>query len=114
MNFKPWIAGCLSFVICSNTHALTGNDLMSQLSSKDAMNEIAFVAFMHGFVEANSLYERHPGRKLFNPYFCPPPTATTSQFRAVVQKYLESHPEELHKDAGVLLAKAFRTSWPCK
>ena len=38
-----------------------------------------------------------------------------TQWQAILiaKKYLESHPEELHKEADVLLQEAFKAAFPC-
>jgi hypothetical protein len=46
--------------------------------------------------------------------FCVPPTATTRQATKVIIKFLEEHPEMLHEDESMLIAIAFRNSFPCK
>jgi hypothetical protein len=44
----------------------------------------------------------------------PDGTMTAAQAVRVVTKYLNSHPEELHRDAHVLVVEALTEAFPCK
>lgn len=45
--------------------------------------------------------------------FCPPNGATIGQSRAVVIKYLDDRPEELHTPFLLLAIDALQKAWPC-
>lgn len=46
--------------------------------------------------------------------YCIPKGVKQGQGTRVVVKYLETHPEKLHKSAIVLIAFAFEEAFPCK
>jgi len=45
---------------------------------------------------------------------CPPEGANREQHTRLVLRYLQEHPEELHKHSGVLIVKALATAYSCK
>jgi Rap1a immunity proteins len=45
---------------------------------------------------------------------CAPADATVGEYAAVVTKYLEDHPEELHLSPASLVIRAVNHAWPCK
>jgi hypothetical protein len=46
--------------------------------------------------------------------FCPPKSVTETQAEAVVLKYLDAHPEQLHMNFKWLVIEALRGAWPCR
>ena len=46
--------------------------------------------------------------------WCSSKNVTGGQVRKIVEKYLVSHPEELHKTADSLVVDALREPFPCK
>jgi hypothetical protein len=46
--------------------------------------------------------------------FCNPPNITNKELVAIVTKYLNDHPENLHMDDGRLVVDAFIDAFPCK
>ena len=44
---------------------------------------------------------------------CPPVDATNDESARIVYKYLEDHPEELHKRNTFLIRNALLEAWPC-
>jgi len=45
--------------------------------------------------------------------FCAPDEISATQAGRVVIKFLEEHPEELHRDFRFLALAALRNQWPC-
>ena len=45
--------------------------------------------------------------------FCIPQNGTNGQYLQVFLKYLDEHPEELHKPANFILHEAFSKAFPC-
>jgi hypothetical protein len=45
--------------------------------------------------------------------FCPPQGVTARQAERVVVRYLEAHPEQLHRDLNDLALMALDQAWPC-
>ena len=50
----------------------------------------------------------------FAEYMCTPKGVTSGQFRLVVMKHLNKHPEELHLNAGGLVLNALSEAFPCE
>ena|SRR5437870_246669 len=61
--------------------------------------------FITGFADANSL--------LASSLFCPPPGVTVGQMAKVFLKYMDEHPEDLHRYASPMLATALRKAFSC-
>jgi hypothetical protein len=87
--------------------AITGNDLFRYCESSLADFNKGFCA---GFI-TSTWYAFFSARE--QRYFCDPPNATVDQAIKVVEKYLADHPEELHKEALVLVSRAWENASPC-
>jgi Ssp1 endopeptidase immunity protein Rap1a len=46
--------------------------------------------------------------------FCPPSTGTVEEAARVMVKFMENHPEQLHKELSMVGMLAFQEAWPCK
>jgi hypothetical protein len=64
------------------------------------------------------LHRWHSGNCVFDSIgfneVCIPKAATMGQRVAVVVKYIDEHPEDLHLEFWSLAREALRASWPCK
>ena len=49
-----------------------------------------------------------------DPPFCVPNDVTLGQRVAVVVKYIDEHPEDMHLEFFLLASEALRAAWPCK
>jgi hypothetical protein len=49
-----------------------------------------------------------------DPPFCIPDDVTLGQRVAVVVKYIDQHPEEMHQSFAYLAYRASEEAWPCK
>ena len=47
-------------------------------------------------------------------HLCKPEEVSNGEQAAVVAKYLDDHPEELHLHEGILVINAVTHAWPCK
>jgi hypothetical protein len=45
--------------------------------------------------------------------FCPPPGVTLGQAKAVIVKYLDDNPKQLHLPIVPLALNALSNQWPC-
>jgi hypothetical protein len=59
--------------------------------------------------EADDISEKRPHAIRF----CLPQEGTNGQYLQVFLKYLDQHPEELHKAAAFLLVESLRAAFPC-
>jgi hypothetical protein len=77
----------------------------------DTKEEEACVAKIE-IAELFPLFGGPPGPELAE--VCVPPSATPGQEVAVVVKYIDEHPEDMHLDFGLLSYEALLKAWPCK
>ena len=72
---------------------------------------VAFcLGLMQGMLHMNNYYEyNQKGATLF----CQPDGNTIGQAARIVVKYLQEHPEELHKRESMLAIEALRVAFPC-
>ena len=68
--------------------------------------------FLYGFTDANNAYVGL--ERTDQPLFCVPAGTAVGEYSRVVVKYLESHPEDLHKNAGPLALRALQGAFPCE
>jgi Ssp1 endopeptidase immunity protein Rap1a len=125
-NMKPtilFLLALLSFALCGNAaaHATSGEEMLKKC--KKIPDTASFDAgFCAGFVdavldtlnmwEASDVFEKRSHDK--DVRFCLPEEVTNGQILLVFVKYLEDHPEELHKPANLLLIEALRKAFPCE
>ena len=109
----------------------TGNDLLnackaliegpesvsnSSLQAKlDWVSESEFCyAYIRGVVEWNGYYEKYFENMILKPIFCIGDTQVEiDQLVQIALKYMNDHPEELHKKGITILESAFRQAFPC-
>jgi hypothetical protein len=67
------------------------------------------IGFVHGLVDMNTVYDADGAAT----FFCPPQEFTVGQGVRVVVKFLQDHPERLHKDEAILAVSALQQAFPC-
>ena len=78
------------------------------------------LGYMDGFVDGISAVENYETFRSWQDLgkshsgVCFPGASTIIQDVRTVVKYLQDHPEELHKDKGELTLKALQKAYPCK
>lgn len=98
------IAAILAASLSGPVHAYTGFEL------KDACNnESTFCADYVGIISDSMIRNADSG-------YCLPfsPTTAYMQLRDAVTRYLNDHPEELHRNAAALTTEALHFAFPCK
>jgi hypothetical protein len=66
------------------------------------------LGFIHG------LYQADGPPDTAQKAFCLPRGLTAGQARLITEKFMSEHPEELHKDASVITARALNIAYACK
>lgn len=102
----------------------TGADLLRQctqairvMDGASDLNAIEFgdagrcLGLIDGFAGAAAFYESQPGSP--GAICFPEVDMTIGQSVRVVDKYLQTHPEQLHEPATVLVFGAFLAAYPC-
>ena len=121
--FSFIVASCLFFIILTaNVRAETGNQLLQRCEAATAILakkstdanfwDGAFcLGYIWGIAESSAVFDVADNKFIM---FCSPAGSTSGQAQKIVVKYLEDHPEELHKEAAVLVAKALQRAFPCR
>ena len=90
---------------------LTGGDLLRRCETESSVPRAECVGYVEGI---NDYQTTLLGWSyLDEPYFCTPEGVRSYQLVKVVTKYLNEHPEELHLEAGGLVAAALQEAFPC-
>src|SRR5262249_20729228 len=74
-------------------------------------DQALFMGFCRGVITA--LVTVGPGLRPEWSAICAPKESTSSQWQAVVVKYMKDHPEQLHESLISLAHIALWTAWPC-
>ena len=105
---------CIAIIALSMIHTavaaddeFTGNDLQI-LCAQEGGNPLACNAYIRGFADGATA-QHAPGYQI-----CFPKSATGLQARAVVEKYMLDHPENLHHQAGMIGSAALAAAFPCR
>jgi hypothetical protein len=120
--------GMLLFLCCGsygqNNDFRSGNYLLTACTDAVKDNEGDHnrdryrIGYCSGFVTAmtesiDTLKHELPSGKAV-PYACVPSQVTNGQVLRIVAKYLNDHPEDLHKAAYSLGLRALSDAFPCK
>lgn len=112
----------LIFLLPLQAHALTGNELLKQLHSKDIDERMQGQAYILGAIEMESLHlalialqtpNFEEFRKKRVRFICVPDGATHGQLNDVVKRRLELVADDRHNNAAVLVRFAAYAAWPC-
>ncbi len=95
----------LLILSCSVAHAqfMSGNQLKEHCNkNNDSPVGVAVcLGYVQGIADAN------------DPLFCFPRGVVVGQLSAIVKKYLNDNPAQLHLSGDMLVTHAFRQSFPC-
>jgi hypothetical protein len=78
------------------------------VSDAEIIDGVMCLAYMRGYADAIVMQALTS-----KPISCPPESVSAQMLSRVVTKFLEAHPEKLHLDESVLVAKALREAYPC-
>lgn len=108
------LALALGLAAASNASAMKGDEFARLIESfkrangndaaanEDIMNMGMFAGYIRGVEDSMQGYR-----------FCIPPQATFSQRAALIEKYVQEHPDELHNGATSLIVQALQPVYPC-
>jgi hypothetical protein len=117
---KTLLAALFFFVILtgkSQAQNLTGMVILPMCKEATAgFNGGRCAGFIDGVISGVFLagMNETPEQAHMRQGYCLPEAVTNGQNRTVFVKYLEDHPEELHKPAAVLLIDSLRKAFPCE
>lgn len=94
----------------SYSFASDGNFWHRQCNSGDSSGKLVCAAFARGF---DSGKNAQAGLSRTEPVFCLPEGVTIEQIVDVFAAYLSRHPQNRHKDGGILMALAIANAFPC-
>jgi hypothetical protein len=69
---------------------------------EDIMNMGMFAGYVRGVEDSMQGYR-----------FCIPPQATFGERAALIESYVQEHPDELHNGATTLIVQALQPAYPC-
>lgn len=99
-------------------YSLTGNDFLRRCDGPytSEVQKLAYSSFCTGYLQGfQQMHHVVIGFDKSPPLYCEP-TATGSydQLERVVIKWLKDNPEQLHRDARVLVTRALIEAFPCR
>jgi hypothetical protein len=91
---------------------VTGNDWKDYCSAGEPTPKYAMcVGYLSGSLDGIRLMQKATGTIIL----CEPPNGVTiAQWVAIITKYLNEHPEQLHFAASSLVPKIVNGAFPCK
>lgn len=116
ISFTGFSAYVESGIISSDGYELLDtcsyvSDDMSELDKVERIKAINCAGMMAGINITNKSEQDLGNTKLF---FCIPDHAANSDLAEALVKYLNKHPDDLHKKVNDLIFTAFRKAFPCK
>jgi len=89
----------------------TGADLHQACGADSAaQDQLICLSYLKGFIQGISIIEIVANKR----FLCLPESGgTLGQDKAVVQKYLDDHPDEWHKPSSLLVYFALAKAFPC-
>ena len=94
----------LAMPVSANAGFQSGNALLKDINTKSGPDYMFAMGYVAGVFDA-----------LADVSHCVTADGVTQgQAVLIAKKYLESHPEELHMTADILLSRAFKAAFPCK
>lgn len=82
----------------------TGNELKKHCEDRSSpVSQTFCLAYVSGVVDAHT-----------SVLVCPPASSTAGQMEAIVKKYLNDNPAQLHKSGDIIVADAIKKEFPCK
>lgn len=99
-------------------YSFSGNDLLQRCDGPYAneLQKLAYTSFCTGYLQG--LQQMHSvviGVHKTSALYCEPTiTGSYDQLERVVIKWLKGNPEQLHRDARVLVTRAWIEAFPCQ
>lgn len=91
---------------------MTGNDWKEYCAADEQTPKYALcVGYLSGTLDGIRLMQRTSGSIIL----CEPPNSVTiPQWVAIIRRYFDQHPEQLHFVAASLVPKIVNSAFPCK
>lgn len=108
---------CVTSLAHAQGYSLTGNDMLRRCDGpySNETEKIAYTSFCTGYIQGLQQMQ-HVVVDLRNvqPLYCEPTqSGDYSQLERVIIRWLKENPEQLHRDARVLVTKALMDAFPC-
>jgi hypothetical protein len=100
---KQLICGLLFVPVIASAEFLSGNDLLSDLQSGEAMKRAFAMGYIAGVADANQSVR-----------YCPPGGIRLSQLRDMTEQYLIANASFRNLSADVLVGDMLNLRWPCE
>jgi hypothetical protein len=92
-------------------NALSGLELMKYCSHKAGIEDTSCLSYMRGFTDG--FFSGTALGKTNIKTCLPSQGVEAEQTRLIVEAYLREHPEQLHREAGLLAMSAMIKAFPC-
>jgi len=114
MSMRRILALAIGLLVASTASAMKGEEFSKLIGAfqrangndaaahEDIMNMGMLAGYIRGVEDSMQGYR-----------FCIPPQATFGQREALIDKYVQEHPEELHNGATTLIVQALQPVYPC-
>ena len=109
---------CLVQSLSLGPRVIRGTDLLQRCDGPyiNELQKLAYASFCPGYLQG--LQQMHSvviGVHKSSPLYCEPTiTGNYDQLERVVIKWLKSNPEQLHRDARVLVTRALKEVFACQ
>ena len=99
-------------------YSLTGNDFLRRCDGpfSSEVEKLGYTSFCTGYLQGfQQMQHIVVGMRNVRPLYCEPiQSANYEQLERIVVKWLKNNPEQLHRDARLLIAKALMETFPCR
>lgn len=111
------LSACLTSLARAQDYSLTGNDFLRRCDGpfSNDVEKLAYKSFCTGYLQGlQQMQYIVVGMRNVQPLYCEPTqSGNYDQLERVVIKWLKNNPEQLHRDARLLVTKALMEAFPC-
>lgn len=113
--------GFIFLLSCTNSYALTGNELHGWLKSDNSRDNLAANYYIMGAIDAQEAFlsverglaKSHKRKPLESMFFCQPSGSFYGQAYDIVENYLKNFPEKRHQSAFIIVQNSLLEVWRC-
>ncbi|MBX3324890.1 MAG: hypothetical protein KF682_03225 [Nitrospira sp.] len=99
-------------------YSLTGNDFLRRCDGpfSNEVEKLGYASFCTGYLQGfQQMQHIVVGMRNVQPLYCEPTqSGNYEQLERIVVKWLKNNPEQLHRDARLLVTKALMEAFPCR
>ena len=111
------LSACLISPARAQAYVLTGDDFLQRCDGPflNDVEKVAYKSFCTGYLQGlQQMQHIVVGMRNIQPLYCEPTrSGNYDQLERVVIKWLKNNPEQLHRDARLLVTRALMEAFPC-